>query len=76
VGAAGVFMGAAHHNQLAAVIADDDSVVHRLSAASLGRMKEEDPGAALAFQEFVIHYLAERLAKHVLLVEHLLTYSG
>ena len=44
------------------VTADKPSTVHRLSAAALRRMQEEDPQIAVAFHRFLERLLAERLS--------------
>ena len=44
------------------VIADEPSTLFRLSAISLQRMKQEAPLASATFQDFVLHWLSERLS--------------
>jgi SulP family sulfate permease len=45
----------------ASVLADQPTVVYRLSRESLERMEAENPSLALAFHRFVVRTLAERL---------------
>jgi SulP family sulfate permease len=44
------------------VIADEPSTLFRLSAHSLQKMKQDAPLAATTFQDFVLHWLSERLS--------------
>jgi SulP family sulfate permease len=58
VGEVGLFLGG---QRMASVVTDRNCTVYRLSAEALQRMRGEDPALALAFHQFVIHLLAERL---------------
>lgn len=69
VGEVGLFLGVA---RTASVIADQPCVVYRLSAASLDRLREEDPRLALAFHRFIVGLLAERLDDNSRLLRGLL----
>lgn len=46
----------------ASVVADEPSVVHRLSDEALKRMERNDPHTAAALHRFMVHMLAERVA--------------
>ena len=61
VGVAGLYMGAAHHYNLSSVMANEPPTLYRWSAKALAQMKREEAYAAVAFQEFVIHFLVEHL---------------
>jgi SulP family sulfate permease len=76
VGAAGMFMDVEHHQQLASVLAVKDSTVYRLSAKDIEAMEREDSAVAVAFQRFMLNYLAERLGKSLHLVEQLMAYEA
>jgi SulP family sulfate permease len=58
VGEVGMFLGG---QRMASVVTEADCEVYRLSAEALERMQREDPALALAFHQFVIRLLAERL---------------
>jgi SulP family sulfate permease len=58
VGEVGMFSGG---RRMAAVVTEADCVVYRLSAEALKRMRCDDPTLALAFLDFLIRVLAERL---------------
>jgi SulP family sulfate permease len=58
VGEVGMFLGG---QRMASVVTEADCEVYRLSAQSLDRMRREDPALALAFHQFLIRLLAERL---------------
>ena len=60
------------HTRLSTVIADEKSAVFRLSEDALERMKQENPKAAFALSQYLVHDLAERLARRTKLVEDLL----
>jgi SulP family sulfate permease len=51
----------------AAVVADEPSLVYRLSADGLEKMERQSPEAASAFHRIIIHLLAER-ASHLIRV--------
>jgi SulP family sulfate permease len=53
------------------VVADQPSVVYRLTRRNLDQMKRDDPDLAAAFHEFVARSLAERLAASTRTVEAL-----
>lgn len=59
VGEVGFFLGL---RRTASVVADEPSVVYRLTADSLQRMEERDKDAALALQTYMIQLLAARVA--------------
>jgi len=69
VGEVGLFLGVA---RTASVIADQPCVAYRLSAAALDRLRQEDPGLAMAFHRFVVNLLAERLEGNSRLLRGLL----
>jgi sulfate permease, SulP family len=58
LGELGLFLGVP---RTASVVAEMFSVVYRLSADSLRRLKAEDPHLAADFHEFLVRYLAERV---------------
>lgn len=58
VGEVGMFLGG---QRMASVITNQTCAVYRLTAEALERMRHEDPALALAFHQFVIRLLAERL---------------
>jgi SulP family sulfate permease len=58
VGEVGMFLGG---QRMASVVTEADCDVYRLSAEALDRMRSEDPALALAFHQFLIRLLAERL---------------
>jgi SulP family sulfate permease len=58
VGEVGMFLGG---QRMASVVTDRSCTVYRLSAEALQRMRGEDPALALAFHQFLIRLLAERL---------------
>ena len=58
IGEIGLYLGT---TRTASVIADEPSVVYRLSKAALADMKANAPDLAAAFHETVAHQLAERL---------------
>jgi SulP family sulfate permease len=58
VGEVGLFLGG---RRTASVVTEESSTVYMLTAAALQRMRSEDPGLALAFHEFIVRLLAERL---------------
>jgi len=58
IGEIGLYLGT---TRTASVIADEPSVVYRLSKAALADMKDNAPGLAAAFHETVVRQLAERL---------------
>jgi len=76
VGAAGVFMDAAHSNQLASVVATEPATVYRLTTTELQRMRTEAPKTALLFHEFIVQYMAERLRRTARIVESLTAYDS
>ena len=45
----------------ATLIAEEPTVVYRLTRASFNKMQAEDPVAAIAFQNLIIRLLADRL---------------
>jgi SulP family sulfate permease len=59
VGELGLYLGA---TTTASVIAESPTVAYRLTRTALVRMKEEEPGLAATFHEFVAHLLSARLA--------------
>jgi SulP family sulfate permease len=58
VGEVGMFLGG---KRMASVVTEETCTVYRLTAAALHRMRGEDPALALAFHEFLVRLLAERL---------------
>jgi SulP family sulfate permease len=58
VGEVGMFLGG---RRMASVVAEGDCTAYCLSAAALERMRQEQPVLALAFHQFLIRLLAERL---------------
>ena len=58
VGEVGLFLGG---RRTASVVTEEPSTVYMLSATALQRMRMEDPALALAFHEFIVRLLAERL---------------
>ena len=58
VGEVGMFMGG---QRMASVVTEKSCTVYRLTAESLFRMRGEDPALALAFHQFIVRLLAERL---------------
>jgi SulP family sulfate permease len=70
VGEVGFFLGL---ERTASVVADEPSVVYRLTADSLRRMEESDKDAALALQTYMIALLAGRVAHLVGTVEAMRT---
>ncbi|MBD2462002.1 SLC26A/SulP transporter family protein [Oscillatoria sp. FACHB-1407] len=53
-------------------IADQSTILYRLSAENLQQMQQDDPQAAAAFQEFMISLLANRLAQSQKEIKNLL----
>jgi len=45
----------------AAVIAEQPTVIYRLTRKSFERMQAEDPKAAAEFYRFIVHLLSDRL---------------
>jgi SulP family sulfate permease len=64
VGEIGFYLG---QERTAAVVADEPSVVYRLSSDDLEQMEQQSPEAASAFHRIIIHLLAER-ASHLIRV--------
>ena len=60
------------HRHSASVVTDGACTLYRLSEEAIERMKAEHHAAAIAFQEFMTHLLAERLLKSTQLIEDLL----
>jgi len=58
VGEVGLFLGG---RRTASVSTEQPSTVYLLSAASLQRMGNDDPALSLAFHQFIVRLLAERL---------------
>ena len=58
VGEVGLFLGGV---RTASVVTDRECTVYRLTAESLKRMCQQDAELALAFHEFLVRLLAERL---------------
>jgi SulP family sulfate permease len=58
VGEVGLFLGG---RRSASVITEQASTVYYLSADALSRMRTTDPALALAFHQFLVCLLAERL---------------
>jgi SulP family sulfate permease len=58
VGEVGLFLGG---RRTASVVTEQPSTVYLLSAASLELMGKDDPALALAFHQFIVKLLAERL---------------
>ena len=58
VGEVGMFLGG---RRMASVVTEGTCSVYRLTAEALERMRGEDPGLALAFHQFLVRLLAERL---------------
>jgi SulP family sulfate permease len=58
VGEIGLYL---HSRRTASVIAEQEGTVYRLSGSELRRMEAEEPALALAFQEFIIWTIADRL---------------
>jgi len=58
VGEVGMFLGG---QRMASVVTEATCSVYRLTAEALDRMRGEDPVLALAFHQFLIRLLAERL---------------
>lgn len=66
VGELGFYLGA---QRSAAVVADEPSVIFRLSKDKLAQIERQDPEAALALHRIVIHLLGERVLHLVRTVE-------
>ncbi|MBL9173533.1 MAG: SLC26A/SulP transporter family protein [Verrucomicrobiales bacterium] len=58
LGELGLFLGVP---RTASVVVETPSVVHRLSAESLDRLKHEEPEVSADFHEFLVRYMAERI---------------
>ncbi len=58
VGEIGFYLG---QERSAAVIADEPSVIYRLSLDTLRRMETQDPNIASTFHQVIVHRLAERV---------------
>ncbi len=54
------------------IVADDASTLLRLSADASAKMKVQHPSVAVAFQEFMLHHLAEQVGRTTELVQDLL----
>jgi SulP family sulfate permease len=59
LGEIGAYLGTL---RTASIVAEQASVIYRLSSASLTRMRQEDPALAAAFNAYMARTLAERLA--------------
>jgi SulP family sulfate permease len=59
VGEIGLFIGG---KRTASIVADMPCTVYRLSQESLATMRASDPDLALAFHQFLVCLLAERVA--------------
>lgn len=68
IGEIGMYLGT---TRTASIIADEPSVVYKLSKTTLAEMCENTPKLAAAFHEFVAHQLAERLVDTTRLVSTL-----
>jgi SulP family sulfate permease len=71
-GAASMFRDPRHRRRLTTVVAMEPSTVHRLSVEGLECLRRENSEAALAFQDFMLAYLSERLDGSLHLVEELM----
>jgi SulP family sulfate permease len=69
IGEAGLYLG---QTRSATVIANEPSVVYRLSADALKKMEEEDPRLASKLHEWVARVLSERLGENNRTLEALL----
>ena len=58
VGEVGLFTGG---QRMASVVTEKDCTVYRLTAESLAQMRVNEPELAIAFHQFVVRLLAERL---------------
>jgi SulP family sulfate permease len=58
VGEIGFYLG---HTRTAAVVADEPSIIYRLSASALQEMEKNDPEAASIFHQIIVDLLAERV---------------
>lgn len=58
LGELGLFLGVP---RTASVVVETPSVLHRLSAESLDRLKREEPEVSADFHEFLVRYMAERI---------------
>ncbi|UCH25390.1 MAG: SLC26A/SulP transporter family protein [Trueperaceae bacterium] len=54
------------------IVADEASTLLRLSAEALAMIKAQHPTVAVAFQEFMLHHLAEQVGRTTELVQDLL----
>jgi SulP family sulfate permease len=68
LGELGFFLGM---DRTAAVVADTPCVVYRLSREGLARMRAAEPAVAAAFQQLIVHLLAERVVHLVAVVNAL-----
>ncbi len=68
VGEIGFYLGQA---RTASVVADEPSVIYRLSSSSLQDMEKRDPEVASIFHQIIVHLLAERAAHLINAVEAL-----
>jgi len=66
VGEIGFYLGQA---RTAAVVADEPSVIYRLSSSALRDMEKRDPEVASVFHQIIAHLLAERAAHLINVVD-------
>ncbi len=69
VGELGVYLG---QPRTALVVADEPTLLHRLTGTGLERLEREQPGLASVFHHSVARMLAKRLVEHTELLEQLL----
>jgi CRP-like cAMP-binding protein len=73
----GAIVGAAEmlgdvHVHDASIVTEQPATLYRLSNSDFQRMKEESPQVALAFQDFLIAFLAARVSRGVRLIQDLM----
>ncbi|HYH28010.1 MAG TPA: SulP family inorganic anion transporter, partial [Actinomycetota bacterium] len=69
VGELGMYLGT---RRTASVVAETDAVLHRLTAAALERMQDQEPDLAAAVHRTLARMLAERLSASISTIEALL----
>jgi sulfate permease, SulP family len=68
VGEMGLFL---NQRRTASVVAEGDGTAYRLTAGQMKRMEEEEPALAVAFYQFIIRTLAERMTNQNLALKAL-----
>ncbi len=68
VGEIGLYL---HRRRTASVIVEQEGTAYRLTAAALKKMEAEQPALALAFHQFIIWTLADRMSNQMVAIQTL-----